>query len=174
METIGLTNVYHAALGGTLEQIFSIESDKLVYPQKSVVYDSLERSLCLSGATFSSDTYCLKESGDVTIDDVKKIHTYLTQTGIGQRHKQILVTCGLFKILDIGDLFKQIFTQNDLRDRKIMLAASRTQLRDKWYSDAMFNLGTAITYLRYTMQAGEIVSYDRDKFVYHVKKELVS
>ena len=168
IETITLTPVYHAALGGTMEQLFSVDLDKLVYPEKSIIYEFLRDCNVIDGANFSSDTYCLKESTDITIDDVKKLIRYLTETGKGQIHTQILVTCGLFDIKKIGEMFK--VNSRHCNNIKIMLVSSKMQLRDKWYTDAMFNLGTAITYLQYVMQLGEIVSYDCVGFNYHLKK----
>ena len=167
METkiIKTSPVFHIALGGSIEYIFSAEEDKMLYPKDSVVrsfFDELNILHSFKG----SKTYALLESNEIEDQLIKQIVKYLTNTGNGLREKQILVTTGLNKIREIGDMFAQHLYHGNVH--KIILVGSNIPLINRWYSDACFNLPYALSYLRYMMKEGEIVSFNGKEFFYHL------
>jgi L-asparaginase/Glu-tRNA(Gln) amidotransferase subunit D len=166
-EKVTSTPVLHIALGGTIEYVFTPEKDGAAYPDRSQVIDFFEQ-LNKKHSFIESKTYCLVESDEITEEIIEKIIVYLTQTGKGCVHKQILLTLGLNKIREVADIFaKKLKNHGRAMDLKIILVGSRLPLVNRWYSDAQFNIPYAVSYLRYSMEPGEIVSFDGEEFIYH-------
>ncbi|GEM_PF-26289 len=117
--------------GGTIEHVFSMTEDGLVYPQHSVIPPYLDKLQLHLEVEVVEQT--LKDSRDITYADRKKI----LETIRGSTLRRILIPSGLFAIPDIG---KYLLSELGNTDKTIVLYGARAPL--EWAkSDAPFVTG---------------------------------
>lgn len=130
------TNKIHFIFtGGTIDSHWDGKLDTSIVNSKSVIPDYFATLIIYSD--ISSETICMKDSRQLTIDDMEKIKNSVENSPTNK----IIITHGTYTMPDTAKYLKAHLVR---KDRTIIFTGSMIPLKGFESSDAPFNLGYAI------------------------------
>lgn len=125
--------------GGTIDSFYDGTKDTVVPLEKSIIPNFIE-SLKLEDS-FSFSRVCMKDSRSITDKDLKRIIQIVNKTN----SKKIIITHGTYTMPDTARFLEANLKR---KDQIVILTGSMIPLVGFSPSDAPFNLGCSLTFLK--------------------------